>query len=75
MLSHTTLFQFWSPEEYCGLDRSFSLSCFLLIWYFLIPEVGETPLDFVKFWLYQAFSRVDCLALSELGDLHKLVRD
>ena len=42
------------------------------IWYFLILEVGETLL-----WLFvdQVFSRVDCLTLSELGNLHKHVQD
>ena len=29
------------------------------------------PLTFWKFWLFQVFSRVDCLTSSELADLHK----
>ena len=41
---------------------------------FFIPR-SETLLIFVKFWLYQAFLRVYCLALSELGDFHKSVLD
>ena len=43
-------------------ERKF-FSNFLLIWYFLILEVGETFLDFVKFWLYHAFSWMDFLAM------------
>ena len=42
-LTRTTLIRYQSQEEYSGLDLLPSLPCFLLMWYFLIPEVGETP--------------------------------
>ena len=42
---------------------------------FLISEVHETSLDFIKFWLSQGFFCVDCLAMPGDGDLHKFVWD
>ena len=42
---------------------------------FLIPEVGETSVDFINFWLSRAFFCVDCLAMPGDGDLHKFVWD
>ena len=51
------------------------LPSFLWTWHFLIPEVGKTFLHLVKFWLYQAFSRVDSLACQEKDNLHKFVWD
>ena len=65
--SLTTLIQHRSPEEYSGFDRSPGFPRFLFEWYFYNPW-SETLLVFVKFWLYQALSCVNCLALSELGD-------
>ena len=45
----------------------------LLIWYFFIPEVGETLLAFTILDVPGLFP-VDILALSELSNLHKCVR-
>ena len=67
MCTLTTFIQHRLPEEYSGLDLSPGFPRFLLIWYFYNPR-SETLFVFVKFWLYQALSCVNCLALSELGD-------
>ena len=50
------------------------ISNFLLLWYFFIPEVGETS------WISQildvhAFSPIKCLAVLELIYFHKCVWD
>ena len=61
-LSCTTLIRYWSPEEYSGLDLSPGLPLLPLNMVFFNPKgCWKTPLDFVKFWLYQAFSRVGYL--------------
>ena len=49
-LSRTSLIQYWSPEEYSGLDCSLCLPM-LPVNVFLNPKVGKPFLYFIKFWL------------------------
>ena len=65
------LIQCWSLKEYFSLDCS--SGPLLLIWYFFIPEVGETLLAFTILDVPGPLP-VDILALLELSNLHKCVR-